>query len=755
MLVPVEELDKAASRYDAWANQSGRTIAALAPEESLEVVAPSVLPAAKGSILSTGENMEKRKEMLEAISQEPAEFAFERAIGKNDSVYSNFIELIVDAKKKVGRIVVRQGNKNLGFATGFMVTDTLLLTNWHVFKTQDAVANSEVQFNYELDAHGRGKEPITFELDSATFFHTVKELDYCFVAVKPTDISGQVSLQSIGYIFLDPALGKVGNEGEESLNIIHHPDGDYKQLSIRENLFTRIMPTTIWYESDTAQGSSGSPVFNDQWQVVALHHMGIASRNAAGDYLDKDGKVLPLIDGKIDVARIHWIANEGIRTSVILKDIHAAFPEHPLIRQLSIGVSTGAVAAGGAIITTDGEKIGNGKVNSQEATNTTTADRAIQETSDSVSSNHPIMSNSENVHISFPASLIESRGHIQISISNGAAPAANGNATATVSTAAIGTPALSDELLQEIKKADVEKQMDFSACKGYQSRFLGPKFDIPIPQPQKSISKFIAKVSGSDGVVLKYHHYSLIFHSVRMMPIISAINVDGDPNKRKDDSKREDVWLRDNRIPLDIQLGDSFYKGSGFDRGHMSRREDANWGTTAADAKLFADMTCMYPNACPQINLLNQSSRKGLWGKLEKVVLEDGAVLERGRTAKISVFNGPIFKDSDPVFRGIQVPMAFYKIVLWINDDGDLKATAFKLSQEDLVEDIDFEAIDIDQNEEFAEYQVSIASLARETKLNFDDLQPFDTFIADNGHESIRLTSEDDVKTLVKRHRRK
>jgi endonuclease G len=236
-----------------------------------------------------------------------------------------------------------------------------------------------------------------------------------------------------------------------------------------------------------------------------------------------------------------------------------------------------------------------------------------------------------------------------------------------------------------------------------------------------------------------------------MMPVISGVNVDGDPAKRKDDTKRKDVWLRDTRISFDIQLDDTYYKNSGFDRGHMSRREDANWGSTAENAKRNADLTCMYPNACPQVAAINQSSRKGLWGLLEKVVLETGALAEKGKTAKISVFNGPIFKEDDPVFRGIQVPMDFYKIVLWLTNKGELKATAFKLSQTELVGDIDFEALDVDQNTAFKEYQCSIKSLQKETKIDFSGLIPFDTFEG-NEDENLELLSTVDVQTHISKH---
>lgn len=346
-----------------------------------------------------------------------------------------------------------------------------------------------------------------------------------------------------------------------------------------------------------------------------------------------------------------------------------------------------------------------------------------------------------NVNISFPASLVEKNGTISININQGGIVTA-----AAKPRAAAGTE---EAIAEEIKK--LEETTDFSLCKGYQSKFLGTKYDIPLPQPKTELKKFIAKIGNTDSTVLKYYTYSTIFHSVRMMPVISGVNVDGSAAKRLDNSERKDVWLRDTRLSFDIQLDDAYYKGSGFDRGHMSRREDANWGATAEDAKRNADLTCMYTNACPQVAKINQSSRSGLWGKLEKIVLETGAEAEKGKTAKITVFNGPIFKKNDPVFRGIQVPMDFYKIVLWLTDKGDLKATAFKLTQEDLVDDIDFEQLDLDQNTEFQEYQCSIKWLQDKTQLDFSDFSKYDTFEGNDGDE-IALHSSVEVIGHISKH---
>ena len=70
--------------------------------------------------------------------------------------------------------------------------------------------------------------------------------------------------------------------------------------------------------------------------------------------------------------------------------------------------------------------------------------------------------------------------------------------------------------------------------------------------------------------------------------------------------EEEDKWFRDRRIDLDIQLNEEYYTKSGFDRGHMSRREDAEWGSPISFAEKAANMTCAYTNACPQVAELNR-----------------------------------------------------------------------------------------------------------------------------------------------------
>src|SRR5262249_27937575 len=55
------------------------------------------------------------------------------------------------------------------------------------------------------------------------------------------------------------------------VNIIQHPDGSPKRIALRNNLITASTETQLLYSPDTNRGSSGAPVFDASWTVVALH----------------------------------------------------------------------------------------------------------------------------------------------------------------------------------------------------------------------------------------------------------------------------------------------------------------------------------------------------------------------------------------------------------------------------------------------------------------------------------------------------
>ena len=247
---------------------------------------------------------------------------------------------------------------------------------------------------------------------------------------------------------------------------------------------------------------------------------------------------------------------------------------------------------------------------------------------------------------------------------------------------------------------------------------------IPMPVPSATLRTRLAFLTGNPSAyTLKYHHVSTMHHAVRRVPIVSAINVHGKYRYAELDTEasRVDRWFRDNRIDYDVQLNDEFYKKSGFDKGHLARREDAEWGTSVARAKLAADLTCSYANAIPQVPALNRAKYgyRGRWGQLEIEFLEKGIENEAGKAARICVFNGPLLADDDPVFKSVPVALTFFKIVVWYDGAGKLRTTCFRLSQEQLVGEIEFEVLRFD--EVFKTYQVPIGRIEERTGLKFHD----------------------------------
>jgi endonuclease G, mitochondrial len=227
------------------------------------------------------------------------------------------------AGRSVGRIVVRIdkgiGPEVIGYGTGFLITPSILMTNNHVLPTPQTCVNSIVQFNYEIDMLGNEITPIEFNLSPDTFFLTNDKsmLDFTLVGVKVKN--DEVTEKSLGYISLNGSKSKIITG--EPVNIIEHPQGRRKEIVVQKNEITGFFEGGfIHYAADTLQGSSGSPVFNNQWVLVALHHSGVYKRNEKGEAVLKDG--MPVYE-----------ANEGVRISSIVEYLksEAVVPEQKAI----------------------------------------------------------------------------------------------------------------------------------------------------------------------------------------------------------------------------------------------------------------------------------------------------------------------------------------------------------------------------------------------------------------------------------------
>ncbi|MFD4267995.1 DNA/RNA non-specific endonuclease [Rhodococcus sp. NPDC058481] len=198
------------------------------------------------------------------------EVVLEKIINTADFVGVRYLDAGVAAARSICRVVIRDGRGiDQGYGTGSLVSPTLMLTNHHVLPSGDAARNSVIQFNYQDGVDGRELTKQEFPLDPDGFFIADRERDFALVAVR-----GQADrLAPFGFNRLIEAEGKaiIG----DFVTIVQHPRGAKKQIALRENRIVDIPERFLHYSADTEPGSSGSPVFNDQWEVVALHHASV------------------------------------------------------------------------------------------------------------------------------------------------------------------------------------------------------------------------------------------------------------------------------------------------------------------------------------------------------------------------------------------------------------------------------------------------------------------------------------------------
>ena len=591
----------------------------------------------------------------------------ERVINAPDFIDVRYLENGVTASQSVGRVrIMTPAGRLDGYGTGFLVAPQLLLTNHHVLPSTEVAAASEIEFNFQDGPDGQPLQPVIFKLAPDTFWMTDEQLDFALVAVHAGE-----GIDAFGWNRLIEAEGKVIIG--EAVTIVQHPNGERKQIAIRENKVVDLPDLFIHYETDTNPGSSGSPVFNDQWEVVALHHAAVrvTGHSELGNY-----------------------ANEGIRVSRLMQYLRANRPSgsSPELRDR---LFEDAPAPGRRL-----PPVIRPLVSSRE-TRASTPDRTQ------------------------PASLPRGTQRTE----------AGGVVTLTVPleiSVRLGTGTPSGlRLVTDSKGAGpspvVEEAVsidpDYTNRKGYDSRFLGTgKHQVPLPQLTSAMRAQTATNSAPNAsdpdYVLPYHHYSVVMNKERRLAFVTAVNIDGHVSHA---IKREpDKWFFDPRIPEEEQTGNDVYTDNPLDRGHLVRRLDPAWGTSLKIAKIANDDTFHYTNCTPQHKDFNEN--RTTWAGLEDYLLKNAD----NHDLKVSVFTGPVLADSDDDYRGIQLPRQFWKVAVMVKDDGELSATAYLLSQEALLQGLEREALEAFSYGAYTTYQVPIARIEDLTGLDFGTLKDAD-----------------------------
>ena len=194
------------------------------------------------------------------------QFGLQRIVGVRDILQITFLRQALEAARPVCRLRIRGDTPAPpSFGTGFLVAPGVLLTNHHVLDTPETALLSLAEFDAELDLNYVPREARLFNLLPSKLFVTDAGLDFTFCAVNSVAYDG-TPLSEFKFLTLLRESGK-GLNGEWA-TIIQHPEGQTKQIVIRENRIvllpepekSRIGPAFVHYTSDTERGSSGSPV---------------------------------------------------------------------------------------------------------------------------------------------------------------------------------------------------------------------------------------------------------------------------------------------------------------------------------------------------------------------------------------------------------------------------------------------------------------------------------------------------------------
>lgn len=649
----------------------------------------------------------------------------ERVLGLNDMVDLNYLVRGLRACKSVCRIIIRdEGFREIGYGTGFKVAPHLVLTNHHVLDTAEVAGISIIEFDFELDELGNPKTTTRFALSPNDFYLSNRELDYALVAIKPVAIFGDGNLEDYGFLRLNPNTGKI--KPGEYATIIQHPSGQVKQVALRENELLSIEKNTLLYQSDTAPGSSGSPVLNDSWQVVGLHHSGLPKMDDSGNWLLKNGDIA---DQFADDADIDWVANEGIRASVIVDHVLENFNKSNesvgANKELLIEFKEACTGAIGTPLVDVQISEHKGKIKPSKAMIAAPVKRVVgndtpgrnSSPANTPSVNAQSTNNNQPTVVDIPIKLSISMGNVQVNQANQIL--VGGFVGDSDSSGYNGSVNNTNQATAIERKMEPFHERDYTNRKGYNANFLGKR--VPMP---KTINKSSLSKTDDGSFILNYEHFSIINNKKRRMAIFTASNVDASQAAKRPEEGRaygrsalsglgkndREKWFIDPRIPAEDQLSDEFYNKDrrSFDKGHIVQRNEVAWGSDYDEVRRANGDTYHITNCSPQVSNFNRSNLKGDWGKLEN------NIMKQAKREKYCVFSGPVLLKSDPLFKGvnqregieIQIPTAYWKIVTSINEQGELESFAFILAQ-----DLSRTSFEFDVSEEWKAFMISIEEL--------------------------------------------
>jgi ActR/RegA family two-component response regulator len=241
---------------------------------------------------------EQWKAAQNSTIQLPATQELEKIIRKSSCFYDVFtwIDRLIKIALPICRIEVPT-HQGIVFGTGFLVGSNILMTNYHVIETvihNSALENPDprlthqnvnIRFGYRFTNDRNLDRGAIYKLshpdwliDFSPYLRagstSQDHLDYALLRIEGTpgfDLDsivrqkrGWITIPKEPYHFIP----------DSPLCIVQHPEGKPLKLAIESNAIVAVdsSGTRIKYQTNTLAGSSGSPCFSANLDLVALHH---------------------------------------------------------------------------------------------------------------------------------------------------------------------------------------------------------------------------------------------------------------------------------------------------------------------------------------------------------------------------------------------------------------------------------------------------------------------------------------------------
>lgn len=269
----------------------------------------------------------------QGIAPAPVPDAVEKIVHEDDLLTYGWLRRAISVGDSIARLTVTRyqgrrpqtipgkGEPMVYHGTGWLIGRQYIITNHHVINARseaepyaDEVSlhvqaqNTKVEFGF--DNKDTGGEVVEVEsLEAWWPWKDDPRLDYAILKLRTPSNRESLTLSPRALDQLSEFL-MMPDLNNPAVNIVQHPRGGAKMLGIRNNLVNNITNNKVVYFTDTERGSSGSPVCDDNWEVVALHR-GVGT---IGKNIDFQGKATSY-------------ANNGVRIDLIINDLQERYPD--------------------------------------------------------------------------------------------------------------------------------------------------------------------------------------------------------------------------------------------------------------------------------------------------------------------------------------------------------------------------------------------------------------------------------------------